>query len=206
MNHSEFLALVTDAFEKPVLATIPLSRAIGQFIAANNLWQQVEDRTGISRRSLQRSFNGKSKPSMDTIMQVLNLLGVNFRPVAIEVLVDLHASPTLPVTVEDPPAPALVPDDGFDLSSLSAITFVGIISEQLGIHRSEVKRSANVYDLGGDSLDMVEVIMALEDEFEIEIPDPDPVLGLDPETIKMGDLHEYVVKLVRDNESRSTRV
>lgn len=206
MNHSEFLALVTDAFEKPVLATIPLSRAIGQFIAANNLWQQVEDRTGISRRSLQRSFNGKSKPSMDTIMQVLNLLGVNFRPVAIEVLVDLHAAPTLPVTVEDPPAPALVSGDEFDLSSLSATTFVRIISEQLGIQRSEVKRSANVYDLGGDSLDMVEVVMALEDEFEIEIPDPDPALGLDPDTLTMGALHEYVVKLVRDNESRSTRV
>ena len=47
-----------------------------------------------------------------------------------------------------------------------------VISEQLGIERSTVIPSAGlVADLGADSLDMVELAMALEDEFGIEVPD-----------------------------------
>ena len=47
-----------------------------------------------------------------------------------------------------------------------------IVAEQLGVAESEVKlESSFVDDLGADSLDTVELVMALEDEFEIEIPD-----------------------------------
>ena len=47
-----------------------------------------------------------------------------------------------------------------------------IISEQLGIDPQEVKlESSFVDDLGADSLDVVELIMALETEFDLEIPD-----------------------------------
>lgn len=47
-----------------------------------------------------------------------------------------------------------------------------LVAEQLGVPESDVKNeSAFVYDLGGDSLDAVELVMALEDEFDIEIPD-----------------------------------
>ena len=47
-----------------------------------------------------------------------------------------------------------------------------IIVEQLGVDEGEVTASASfVDDLGADSLDTVELVMALEEEFETEIPD-----------------------------------
>ena len=47
-----------------------------------------------------------------------------------------------------------------------------IISEQLGVEEAEVTPSASfVDDLGADSLDTVELVMALEENFDIEIPD-----------------------------------
>ena len=47
-----------------------------------------------------------------------------------------------------------------------------IIAEQLGIKTEEIKNDASfVDDLGADSLDTVELVMALEEEFETEIPD-----------------------------------
>ncbi|MDF1655018.1 MAG: acyl carrier protein [Coxiellaceae bacterium] len=47
-----------------------------------------------------------------------------------------------------------------------------IVVEQLGVKEDEVKNESSfVDDLGADSLDTVELVMALEEEFEIEIPD-----------------------------------
>jgi len=49
-----------------------------------------------------------------------------------------------------------------------------VIVEQLNVASDEVKPEAKfVEDLGADSLDVVEMIMALEEKFEIEIPDSD---------------------------------
>lgn len=49
-----------------------------------------------------------------------------------------------------------------------------IISKQLGVAQSEVTTEASfVEDLGADSLDTVELVMAFEEEFGIEIPDED---------------------------------
>ena len=49
-----------------------------------------------------------------------------------------------------------------------------IVSEQLGANEADVKSSSSfVDDLGADSLDTVELVMALEEEFEMEIPDED---------------------------------
>ena len=50
----------------------------------------------------------------------------------------------------------------------------GLIAEQLGAKADEIKDDASfVDDLGADSLDTVELVMALEEEFETEIPDED---------------------------------
>ena len=50
----------------------------------------------------------------------------------------------------------------------------GIIVEQLGVAETSVNMEASfIDDLGADSLDVVELIMALEEEFDMEIPDAD---------------------------------
>lgn len=49
-----------------------------------------------------------------------------------------------------------------------------IVVEKLGVEESEIRPEASfVDDLGADSLDIVELIMAIEEEFNIEIPDED---------------------------------
>lgn len=49
-----------------------------------------------------------------------------------------------------------------------------IVAEQLGVNEADIKNESSfVDDLGADSLDTVELVMALEEEFECEIPDED---------------------------------
>jgi len=63
-----------------------------------------------------------------------------------------------------------------------------IIVEQLGVDESEVKMEASfIDDLGADSLDIVELIMALEEEFDLEIPDKDA-----EKIVTVGDAVEYI--------------
>ena len=63
-----------------------------------------------------------------------------------------------------------------------------IIADQLGVSEDEIKmESSFIEDLGADSLDIVELVMALEEEFEIEIPDEEA------ENIKtVGDAINYI--------------
>jgi acyl carrier protein len=50
----------------------------------------------------------------------------------------------------------------------------GIVAQQLGVDKQQVTKEANFADdLGADSLDTVELVMAIEEEFSIEIPDED---------------------------------
>nr|YP_010988282.1 acyl carrier protein [Rhodochorton tenue]WOK79478.1 acyl carrier protein [Rhodochorton tenue] len=50
----------------------------------------------------------------------------------------------------------------------------GIVAQQLGVDKKQVTQQANFADdLGADSLDTVELVMAIEEEFSIEIPDED---------------------------------
>ncbi len=63
-----------------------------------------------------------------------------------------------------------------------------IVVEQLGVDEDEVTMEASfIDDLGADSLDIVELIMALEEEFEIEIPD-----AAAEKITTVGDAVEYV--------------
>jgi acyl carrier protein len=62
-----------------------------------------------------------------------------------------------------------------------------IIAKQLGIGEEEIKEDTTFEDLGIDSLEIFEVIMALEDEFDIEIPNEDV------ESIKnIADITNYI--------------
>jgi acyl carrier protein len=63
-----------------------------------------------------------------------------------------------------------------DLKQMSSVEqqVKAIVAEQLGVKQEQVTSDASfVDDLGADSLDTVELVMALEEEFEIEIPDED---------------------------------
>jgi acyl carrier protein len=63
-----------------------------------------------------------------------------------------------------------------------------IIVEQLGVNADEVNlESAFVEDLGADSLDTVELVMAFEEEFDIEIPDEDA-----EKIANVGDAVKYI--------------
>ena len=64
----------------------------------------------------------------------------------------------------------------------------GIIVEQLGVADNTVTLDASfIDDLGADSLDIVELVMALEEEFNIEIPDADA-----EKVVTVEDVVEYI--------------
>lgn len=63
-----------------------------------------------------------------------------------------------------------------------------IIIEQLGVEAGQVTEAAKfVDDLGADSLDTVELVMALEEEFKLEIPDEDA-----EKIVSVGDAVSYI--------------
>lgn len=69
-----------------------------------------------------------------------------------------------------------------------------IIVEQLGVSPDQVKPEARfIEDLGADSLDTVELIMALEEEFNVEIPDEDA-----EKMAQVGDALNYLKEHVQD--------
>ena len=64
----------------------------------------------------------------------------------------------------------------------------GIIVEQLGVTDTSVTQDASfIDDLGADSLDIAELIMALEEEFDTEIPDSDA-----EKIVTVGDVVDYI--------------
>ena len=63
-----------------------------------------------------------------------------------------------------------------------------IIVEQLGVSEDSITNDASfIDDLGADSLDIVELIMALEEEFDIEIPDADA-----EKVVTVNDVVDYI--------------
>lgn len=63
-----------------------------------------------------------------------------------------------------------------------------IIVEQLGVADTSVEMDSSfIDDLGADSLDIVELVMALEEEFDIEIPDADA-----EKVVTVGDVVDYI--------------
>ena len=69
----------------------------------------------------------------------------------------------------------------------------GIIVEQLGVTDTAVTMEASfIDDLGADSLDIVELIMDIEEEFDIEIPDSDA-----EKVVTVGDVVDYIKENVQ---------
>ncbi len=69
-----------------------------------------------------------------------------------------------------------------------------IIAEQLGVEASEVTEAASFTDdLGADSLDIVELVMAFEEEFGIEIPDEDA-----EKIVRVEDACNYIAEHAED--------
>ena len=72
-----------------------------------------------------------------------------------------------------------------------------IIAEQLGVKVEEIKpESSFVDDLGADSLDTVELVMALEEEFGIEIPDEDA-----EKMTTVGDALKYIEEKEKEKQA-----
>jgi len=80
-----------------------------------------------------------------------------------------------------------------DLMSMTAeeTKIIDIIANQLGVEKDMITPGANIVDdLGADSLDVVELVMALEEAFDTEIPDEDA------EKIRtVKDIFEYMKKV-----------
>lgn len=69
-----------------------------------------------------------------------------------------------------------------------------IVVDHLGVEEDEVKETAFfIDDLGADSLDTVELVMAFEENFEIEIPD-----SAASEMMTVGDAVRYIDKVIGD--------
>jgi len=72
-----------------------------------------------------------------------------------------------------------------------------VVSEQLGVKSAEVKPAASFKnDLGADSLDAVDLILALEEEFDIEIPDADAEAML-----TVNDVVEYIENRINKSQN-----
>tara|TARA_X000001036_G_C20593948_1_gene772041 strand:- start:23 stop:259 length:237 start_codon:yes stop_codon:yes gene_type:complete len=69
-----------------------------------------------------------------------------------------------------------------------------IVVDHLGVEEDEVKETASfIDDLGADSLDTVELVMAFEEDFQIEIPD-----SAASEMMTVGDAVSYIDKVIGD--------
>jgi acyl carrier protein len=76
------------------------------------------------------------------------------------------------------------------MSETSEAKIKEIIVEQLGVNADQVTREAKlIEDLGADSLDAVELVMAIEEEFGIEVPDENA-----EKLQAVGDIIDYIEK------------
>ncbi len=77
---------------------------------------------------------------------------------------------------------------------------INIVSEQLGVSKDQIKHDTSfVNDLGADSLDTVELVMELEEEFDIQIPDE-----VAEKIQTVGQAIEHIQKAVENSEASSS--
>lgn len=72
-------------------------------------------------------------------------------------------------------------------------SLVRIISEQVGIRFFLITpESTLIDDLGADSLDIAEIVIALENEFSVDVPDEDV-----EKMTTVGDIYDYLIKIIK---------
>lgn len=69
-----------------------------------------------------------------------------------------------------------------------------IIADKLGVNEKEIKMESTFEDLGADSLDIVELIMAIEEEYDIQISDEEA-----EKAQSVGDVVNYISTLVGED-------
>ena len=99
--------------------------------------------------------------------------------------------PAAPMPVVAPPvAPAAPTAPAAGPKAAIAKRVVAIIAEQLGVEKEKIVPKASFQDdLGADSLDLVELVMAIEEEFDITIPDEDA-----EKLLTVGQTIDYVAR------------
>ena len=77
---------------------------------------------------------------------------------------------------------------------------VDIVAEQLGVSKEQITRETSfVNDLGADSLDAVELIMELEEEFDVSIPD-----DVAEKIQTAGQAIDHIEKAIQENQTSSS--
>lgn len=77
---------------------------------------------------------------------------------------------------------------------------INIVADQLGVSKDQISRETHfVNDLGADSLDTVELVMELEEEFDIQIPDE-----VAEKIQTVGQAIEHIQKAVENSEASSS--
>jgi acyl carrier protein len=77
---------------------------------------------------------------------------------------------------------------------------IDIVAEQLGVSKEQITRDTSfVNDLGADSLDTVELVMELEEEFDINIPD-----DIAEKIQTVGQAIDHIEKAVQENQTSSS--
>lgn len=153
-----------------------LALSLKAHLDQNSGWEEAAQSLGVTTANLRRSLNGTTCPTFSTLHKVLKHLGLQFSAVpAFSPIKEAEQAVPNPMTV------------------LNHKRVAAVIATQLGIPENEVEPDETLFTLGGDSLDVVEVVMGLEYEFGIEIPDH--MLG-DESAVKVKNLFAIVDKVL----------
>ena len=164
---------------------LQISKVLGAHIEEHKSWDEVAKHVGMARSSLKRSLDGEHRPTYHTLHRVLIALGVlptfgyinqptHVTPADGNIFADLgfpvdeakqlkaQAEAQLKREASVWPFPA-------DCSHIGRI--VRIVDRHLALTNKEPHLEETIFELGGDSLDVVEIILDVEQAFDVEIPD-----------------------------------
>jgi len=141
------------------------------------------------RRIQYVDFTGDYGASLDSLIAVLNTAGLSTIPSAQKTK---RFSPRRIQGSKTGPVKSAMPHGESQLWD----RMVKIIAEHMGVDKNEITRQANfIDDLGADSLDMLELIMAFEEEYKIEIPEEEA-----EKLLTVGEAYQYGIKRLQSGK------